>query len=285
MTPNRVTLASTDMCDRFVDELKLKPDDVVLEAYSGPGVLTRSLLAAKPKKVIAVEPGPVLMTHPNGLGVDAEALAEVEAEVHSSITPKKPGDAKVAKKKSKPSMEEQASKAAEASAPKRGKGRPSKVEEFDFEELEGEEAAEEDSMDDELDSWMSSSPRRKGKPSSSKQSAEVPATEAAKLLESSHDEALAVLPLSPYDWDSWASLLLHPLFTGDKTIVKHREWTSRTLPHLRFVAQIPDSMVGEQLISQWISCIPRRNWLFAYGRVRMDLLVSPSLFDVSFPSS
>lgn len=52
-------------------------------------------------------------------------------------------------------------------------------------------------------------------------------------------------------------------------------------PNLHLIAQIPDSDMGEQLVSQWIGCIASHSWLFRWGRVKMSFVVRPALYDVS----
>jgi hypothetical protein len=60
-------------------------------------------------------------------------------------------------------------------------------------------------------------------------------------------------------------------------------WTDHQAdpPNLHFVAQIPESDLGEQLVSQWIGCMANRSWIFKYGRVKLSLIVRPALYDVS----
>lgn len=251
LTPNRVTLASPELCQEFVKELDLKPDEVVLEAYSGPGVLTRSLLEAKPKRVIALEPSGHLITHPHGLAFSSEALTEAEARIFGRV-----------EAKSSQSIRE----SQDGSGKRRG--RPKKT-----------AAVSSVTEDDAATTGDQSSSE-----TLSEESPTLPATGLvsggpAHLLDSTHDPKLSLLPSSAYDWETWTKLLQHPVFSGVSSEVVSRKWRD-TPPNLRFVAQIPDSVVGEQLISQWVALIPRRGWLFEFGRMRLDLLVSPSLFDV-----
>lgn len=58
----------------------------------------------------------------------------------------------------------------------------------------------------------------------------------------------------------------------------HKSFTAS--PNLRFVAQIPESDLGEQLVAQWIGCIANQSWFFKYGRVQLSLIVRPTLYDV-----
>lgn len=53
-------------------------------------------------------------------------------------------------------------------------------------------------------------------------------------------------------------------------------------PNLVYLAQVPESDLGEQLVAQWIGCIANQSWFFKYGRVQLSLVVRPTLYDVSY---
>lgn len=57
-------------------------------------------------------------------------------------------------------------------------------------------------------------------------------------------------------------------------------------PQLQFISHIPAKVHGEQLVSQFCRSIPGQQWMFQYGRVPLDLIMSDSLWLVcSKPSS
>lgn len=52
-------------------------------------------------------------------------------------------------------------------------------------------------------------------------------------------------------------------------------------PRLQFISHLPITVYGEQLIAQILRLIPNRNWLFRFGRVKMNLLLSEYVWQVS----
>lgn len=85
---------------------------------------------------------------------------------------------------------------------------------------------------------------------------------------SKHDSKLSVVEGTLYDWSTTKGLKDLGCFDG----VQKREWMDDP-PNLHVVVQIPDSILGEQLTNQWIGCMANRNWIFAYGRTRMSMLL------------
>lgn len=53
------------------------------------------------------------------------------------------------------------------------------------------------------------------------------------------------------------------------------------LSNLHFIAHIPHTVAGDQLIAQLFRCIPDRSWLFKYGRVAMSFLLDQNLWQVN----
>ena len=52
-------------------------------------------------------------------------------------------------------------------------------------------------------------------------------------------------------------------------------------PSLQFISHIPHSITGEQLVNQFLRCIPDRTWLFKYGRVPLNLIMGEWVWQVS----
>lgn len=50
--------------------------------------------------------------------------------------------------------------------------------------------------------------------------------------------------------------------------------------NLHFIAHIPHTVAGDQLVAQLFRCIPDRSWLFKYGRVPMSFLMDQNLWQV-----
>ena len=53
-------------------------------------------------------------------------------------------------------------------------------------------------------------------------------------------------------------------------------------PELHFVTHIPQTIPGEQLVSQLLRCIPEKSWLFKYGRIPMSFILADWVWRVSF---
>jgi transcription factor 1 len=52
-------------------------------------------------------------------------------------------------------------------------------------------------------------------------------------------------------------------------------------PSLQFISHIPHSITGEQLVNQFLRCIPDKTWLFKYGRVPLNLVMGEWVWQVS----
>lgn len=52
-------------------------------------------------------------------------------------------------------------------------------------------------------------------------------------------------------------------------------------PSFQFISHVPHSIVGEQLVNQFLRCIPDRTWLFNYGRVPLNLIMGEWVWQVS----
>ena len=49
---------------------------------------------------------------------------------------------------------------------------------------------------------------------------------------------------------------------------------------LQFIAHLPTSIYGEQLIAQLLRLVPDQGWLFRYGRVPMSYLMHDFVWEV-----
>ena len=63
---------------------------------------------------------------------------------------------------------------------------------------------------------------------------------------------------------------------------RHRRTVNQ---NFHFISQIPLSVLGDQVVSQFLRCIPEKTWLYKYGRIPMTFLVHEQLWEVisSFP--
>ncbi|KAI0633426.1 S-adenosyl-L-methionine-dependent methyltransferase [Trametes polyzona] len=92
--------------------------------------------------------------------------------------------------------------------------------------------------------------------------------DALKPLEAA-DPRVTIVPMSGHSWDTYSYLEEHGLLEG----LQPQPWEGPS-PNLHFVAHLPVSMKGEQLLAQLFRCIPERSWLFQHGRVPLSLLMT-----------
>ncbi|KAJ9119071.1 hypothetical protein QFC22_003562 [Naganishia vaughanmartiniae] len=95
-----------------------------------------------------------------------------------------------------------------------------------------------------------------------------------RAFPSKDDPSLVIIDGTMFDWKTVAVLEADGLLSE----VQRRSWSGQP-SNLHMIATIPDSDMGEQLVSQWIGCVATRSWLFRWGRVRMSFLVKPTLYD------
>ncbi|OSD04052.1 S-adenosyl-L-methionine-dependent methyltransferase [Trametes coccinea BRFM310] len=87
------------------------------------------------------------------------------------------------------------------------------------------------------------------------------------------DSRVKVVPMSGHVWDTYTHLEEHGYLEGLKP-----QPIEGPIPNLHFVAHLPQSVKGEQLIAQLFRCIPEQSWLFQYGRVPMSFLLNNLMY-------
>jgi hypothetical protein len=225
----RVLIANRKIADDFVKALKIRKGEVVIEAFPGPGLLTRSLLnggspedidmkeetrdvGEKPAIVVACEPSPSLLVQGLGMG-DGDLPGEI----------------------------------------------PARFESEDY------------------------------------------AIYQSKIHQSNHEPRLLLSPSTPYRWPTLSQLIANPLvnryipkfisrtaeekLSEEEEEVGKRPWNAAE-PPITIVAQMPQSVAGDQMVAQWIgSCagtgVKDRTWIWQWGRIRLALLVGKNQYDVS----
>jgi hypothetical protein len=223
----RTLLVNRKIADDFVKALKIRKGEVVIEAFPGPGLLTRSLLngggpeegdgterkeaGIKPAVVVACEPSPNLLVQGLGMG-DGDLPGEI----------------------------------------------PARFESEDY------------------------------------------AVYQSKIHQSNHEPRLLLSPSTPYRWPTLSQLIANPLvnqhipkyksrkdedkLSKEEEEVGKRPWNAPE-PPITIVAQMPQSVAGDQMVAQWIgSCagsgIKDRTWIWKWGRIRLALLVGKNQYDV-----
>lgn len=261
----RPALASQVLADRFVRDLGLRENEVVIDAYAGPGQLTRSLLAGGHnettkedwKKVVAEQPDVVKPDFPPWdvtKAVDADP-APLPLSEEEKV---KPAKLVIATDGHAPSLYRSLGMLTD---------KPPKESKAILKQL-----------------------YEKGSDS-------VP-TEG--LLFPSHiQKNLLLCSASMYSWPTLPRILSSPLVypsleVYDKTKegpeACERPWDAPA-PPITVTIQAPQGMVGDQLLNQWVSSVigskgHPRSWIWKWGRVRLALLASKGTYDVSgCPSS
>ncbi|KAJ4483467.1 S-adenosyl-L-methionine-dependent methyltransferase [Lentinula aciculospora] len=84
------------------------------------------------------------------------------------------------------------------------------------------------------------------------------------------DPRLTIIPFTALEWDTFDQVEEQGLLDDIETF----QWDQGVHPKLQFISHLPITIYGEQLIAQILRLIPNRNWLFKFGRVKMNLLLS-----------
>ncbi|KIJ49434.1 hypothetical protein M422DRAFT_246523 [Sphaerobolus stellatus SS14] len=93
-----------------------------------------------------------------------------------------------------------------------------------------------------------------------------------KLKElAAYDSRVTVIDSNAISWDAYN------LMESEGLLGKQRNWSDK--PDLEFICQLPNTVHGEQFLSQMLRAIPHKTWLFKYGRIPLHLFMVESLFD------
>lgn len=269
----RFVLASKPLADRFVRELGVRKDEVIIEAYSSMGQTTRSFLAGGYDYTTAADWQQVAR--------EQEIVGPREGHVkrlNSGQFTFPPWDVENAQENKLPKPKDESKvvlpKAVIACEPivaqlSRGLG-------FDPDQA----------------------PYSRWDYNKAKNAEELARLEEMKgtvpVRQSLTEERLFMSPVSLYDWEILPNILDNPIvwdklpvYDSSKEGVESRKrpWTAPP-PPMTLAVTIPDTVLGDQLMSQWVSSVigsetAERSWLWAFGRVRIAGLVTKSLYDVS----
>lgn len=268
----RTQVADKSLANSVVHAVGVKKEDVVLEAYPGMGFITRALLELPPdqhpRKVITVEPA--VDFNVKGLGLSSQvALEGYSLEEEND--------------KTKHALLNQRMEANDRAKHALLKTRQSAMQSAMF------------SMYIQTDNQriLERSDENQD-PTSDPVDQPSPDAHIFRTFPSADDPTLTIIDGTMFDWKTVPQLEAQGLLSD----VTRREWQDgkRSFqvyhtpfthppylepPNLHLIAQIPDSDMGEQLVSQWIGCIASQSWLFRWGRVKMSFIVRPTLYDVS----
>jgi len=84
------------------------------------------------------------------------------------------------------------------------------------------------------------------------------------------DPRLVVITNGGFAWDSYQLIEDSGLLDD----VKVYPWDAGLHPHLQFISHLPLATMGEQFAAQTLRCIPDQTWLFKFGRVPVNFILS-----------
>lgn len=117
------------------------------------------------------------------------------------------------------------------------------------------------------------------------------------LQQCTHEPNLILSESTAYRWPTLPGILSDPAVVSYLTSISSREtggpgeagrdgkrqWEDSE-PPITIVAHIPDSVIGEQMLAQWIGSVvggsQGRQWIWQWGRVRLAVLCAKGLYDV-----
>lgn len=108
---------------------------------------------------------------------------------------------------------------------------------------------------------------------------------------------LLLCPDTVFEWDTIPRILDNPIVWNKLPVYDaSKEGAAATMrpwdappPPLTVVSTMPETVLGDQLIAQWVSSAigepgKERGWLWLWGRVRLAMLVPRTQYDVSAPA-
>lgn len=307
--PGRVFIANQQLADSFVRALKLRKDEIVIEAFPGLGCLTRSVLAGGR----AAEEAADEELRSEWWAVAGHAAPKDElkpAEIYPSwIRQIQPEDTKVVESAEGAEGAEKAESSASGKRKYVWKNRPKREEPAVTGSADNLALAQLqpthkprlvialDANERVTSAGLGMEPRTP--PSRYASWEALLASEDAEsqegylepLQQCPHEERLVAGPVDPFAWESVPYALSHPLVAKhleklDPTaMTAERAWTDPE-PPITYIASMPNSSVGELLSLQWLhsaigAAQGKPSFLWKWGRARMAMLVSASQYDVS----
>ncbi|WVR05264.1 hypothetical protein IAU60_002276 [Kwoniella sp. DSM 27419] len=282
--PGRILLANPALCDSFVRAMKLRPGEVIIESWAGPGALTRSLISGGNSVEEARRWVPPTSESAELKG-QVEAGAAKKRKVKSKATttfPRWIEDLPAALPETKQPEENttlvkpRLVVSAENSLEILTRG-------LDYPAESGVVASTESVSDD---------PQRQT--TTIQQIYESGAyNRPVPIVRSTHAPNLLLSHSTSYVWPTLPRTLSDPMVAEhlpvhDPTQPPGPETTKRPWdadePPITVVATLPDSSIGEQLAAQWIGSVvgdegQERTWIWQWGRLRIAFLCGKSLYD------
>ncbi|WVN86615.1 uncharacterized protein L203_101783 [Cryptococcus depauperatus CBS 7841] len=266
-SPGRVLLTNPTLTDQFTRALGIREGEVIIEGYAGIGSLTRSLVS----------------------GGDAVGEGQEWEQTDQRVVKggKPTGSRTTVSKKfpfprwidDLPALSNSSSLGPPIRKPKLVLATEGSLEilhrGFDFPEDKRQKPvlAQTDTLSKDQEAAMSEIPE-------------------APLVKSPHADNLFLQHSTVYGWSVAPSLLQEPVVSAalpvwdpkaGKGQTTKRPWEAPP-PPITFVATLPDSPFGEQLLSQWVRSAvgdlgQRKSWIWEWGRVRIALLIGKAHYD------
>ncbi|KAG6830796.1 hypothetical protein H0H92_014645 [Tricholoma furcatifolium] len=84
------------------------------------------------------------------------------------------------------------------------------------------------------------------------------------------DPRLIVLNQDGFQWSTYSYMEEQGLLDD----VSKLKWTDGVHPQLSFISHLPSTIKSEQMVSQVLRSMPEATWLFQYGRVPLNFIIS-----------
>lgn len=275
--PGRFTLTNRNIADEFARALKIRPNEVIVETFGGAGVLTRSLLnggnpedTSKTAAEWVAEKGHARIPNPvKSASVDFPTWRDELARHHLPTLP-------VIKPLPLPRLVVACEPSSDFLVRGLGMPRAQIPPPIKLGALASSRS---------VISAAAHAVRKDG--SKAIDTAGASDVNPIHIHQSTIEPNLLLSPTTPYVWSTLPGVLSHELV--ESHIEKyddqsHRPW-SAPAPAITVVGQICGSVVGEQMLAQWISSAigaahNGASWIWAWGRVRLALIVPKSQYDV-----
>ncbi|KAL1748705.1 S-adenosyl-L-methionine-dependent methyltransferase [Schizophyllum fasciatum] len=87
------------------------------------------------------------------------------------------------------------------------------------------------------------------------------------------DPRVTIIRGSPSGWQTYDDLRKAHLPDDLKV-----DWDAGVNDRLSFICHLPMGTTGEMFFQQWVRCIPDKQWLFAFGRVPLNIVMTEELW-------
>ncbi|WRT67100.1 uncharacterized protein IL334_004066 [Kwoniella shivajii] len=271
----RKLLTNPILCDQFVRSMKIRQGEIVIESYAGTGALTRSLISG----------GNSVKEAENWLSQRSQEQVGMQGD--NTTTTKGKGKSK----KTYPIWIDDLPSSSKSDTNVQGKevNIAERVELVEPKLV----VASEGSLELLVRSFDHPSTSNSILSSIGRETSTDPYMRPVPVTKTPLNANLLLSHSTAYVWPTLPKILQDPLVSEnlpihDPTLPPGEECTKRSWedpePPITIVCQVPDSSIGEQLVSQWVGSAvgdpgQKRTWIWEWGRIRLALLCGRSLYD------